>query len=82
MLTIKEFLRTNDNWEDRAEYDKTWEILKEVYKKAHAKARTKSQANKGTVKFCAANSAAHLETTQNVEKNQGVDDGGMKALKG
>ena len=51
-------------------------------KKAHAKACIKAQANEGTVKFGAANSAAHLETTQNVEKIQGVDDGGMQALEG
>ena len=30
----------------------------------------------------AANSDAHLETTQNVENNQVVDDGEMKALEG
>ena len=47
-------------------------------KKAHAKACIKAQANEGTVKFGAANSAAHLETTQNVENNPGVDNGGMK----
>ena len=81
-LTTKKFPRTNDTWEDRAESYKTWENWKEAYKKAHVKARIKAQANKGTVKFGAANSAAHLETTQNVEKNQGIDNGGMKALEG
>ena len=34
------------------------------------------------MKFGAANSAAHQETTQNVENKQAVDDGGMKALEG
>ena len=49
---------------------------------AHAKARIKSQANKGTVKFGAANSATHQETTQTVENKQVVENGGMKALEG
>ena len=40
------------------------------------------QANEGTVKFGAVNSAAHQETTLNVENKQGADDGGMKALEG
>ena len=47
-----------------------------------SKAHIKAQANKGTVKFGAANSAAHLETTQNVENNKVVDDGVMKDLYG
>ena len=34
------------------------------------------------MKFGAANSAAHQETTQNVENKQAVDDGKMKALEG
>ena len=82
MLTTEIFLRANEDWEDRAESDKTWTNWKEAYKKAHAKARIKAQANEGTVKFGAANSASHQEITQNVENNQGVDDGGMKALEG
>ena len=82
MLATGRFPRTNNDWEDRAESDKTWENWKEAYKKAHAKARIKAKANEGTVKFGAANSAAHLETMQNVEKNQSVDDGDMKALEG
>ena len=59
-----------------------WENWKEAYKKAQTKACIKSQANEGTVKFGVANSAIHLETTKNVEKNQGVDDGGTKVLEG
>ena len=82
MLTTKRFMRANEDCEDRAESNKTWKNWKESYKKAHTKARIKAQANKGTVKFGAANSAAHQETTQNVENNQGVDDGGKKALEG
>ena len=80
MLTTERFPRTNDDWEDCAESEKTW--WKEAYKKAHAKSRIKAQANEGTVKFGAANSAAQLETIQNVEKNQGIDNGGMKSLEG
>ena len=48
----------------------------------HAKARIKAQASEGNAKFGAANSAAHKETTQNVEKHQVIDDGGMKVLEG
>ena len=82
MLTTKIFPRNNNDWEDLAESAKTWGNWKESYKKAHAKARIKAQARKGTVKFGAANSAAHQETTQNVEKQQGVGDRDMKALEG
>ena len=56
--------------------------MKAAYKKSHAKARVKAQANEGSVKFGVENSAARLETTQGVEKNQGVDEGGMKSLEG
>ena len=70
MLTTKRFLHANKYWEDHAESNKTWTNRKEAYKKAHAKAHIKAQANKGTVKFGAANSAAHQETTQNVEKTK------------
>ena len=45
-----------------------------------AKVRVKSQANKGSVKFGAANLAARVENTHKLETNQGVDKGGMKAL--
>ena len=51
MLTTEIFPQTNDNWEDRAKSDKTWAYWKAAYKKAHAKARIKAQANKGSVKF-------------------------------
>ena len=39
MLTSKRFPRANDDWEDRAERDKTWATWKLAYKQAHAKAR-------------------------------------------
>ena len=68
MLTTEIFPGTSDDWEYRAESDKTWESWKEAYKKAHVKARIKAQANEGTVKFGAANLDAQLETTQNVHK--------------
>ena len=60
MLTTNIFPRTNDDWEDRAESDKTWGKWKEAYKKAHTKARIKAQANEGTFKFGAENPAAQL----------------------
>ena len=82
ILTTNRFPRTNDDWEDHEESDKTWANWKEAYKKVHTKARIKAQANEDSVKFGAANSAAQLETAQNVEENQGVDDVGMKVLKG
>ena len=57
MLTSERFLRANDDWEERAERDKTWSQWKNAYKRAHAKARVKAQANNGSVKFGAAKSA-------------------------
>ena len=82
MLTTKIFACANEDWEDLAEPDKTWTHRKRAYNKAHPKARIKAQANEGTVKFGAANSAAHQKITQNVENKQAVDDRGMKALEG
>ena len=58
MLTSERFPRANDDWEDRAELDKTWAAWKLAYKQAHAKARVKAQAHEGSTKFGAANSAA------------------------
>ena len=43
------------------------------------------QANEGSIKFGAENSAARVETkntTHKVETNHGVDEWGMKALEG
>ena len=62
MLTSKRFLRTNNNWEELVECDKTWSQWKTAYKRAHAKARVKAQANNDSVKFGAANSSASQET--------------------
>ena len=36
MLTSEQFPRANDDWEERAERDKTWAQWKTAYKKAHA----------------------------------------------
>ena len=59
MLTYERFLCANDDWEERAEIENTWAQRKSVYKRAYAMARVKAQANDGSVKFGAANSAAH-----------------------
>ena len=61
MLTSERFPLANDDWEDRAELDKTRAACKLAYKQAHAKARVKAQAHEGSTKFGAANSAAHPE---------------------
>ena len=82
MLTTERFTRTNNVWEDRAEPNKTWADWKMAYKKAHAKARIKAQANEGSVKFGAANSSARQETAQGVDTNQGFNKGGIKSLEG
>ena len=66
MLTTEIFPRTNDNWEDRTEAEKTWAGWKAAYKKAYAKAQVKAQANEGSVKFGAANADARVETTHEV----------------
>ena len=85
MLTMEQFLRTNNNWEDRAKPNKTWAESKVAYKKAHAKAQVKVQANEGSVKLGAANADSRVETnntTKKVETNHSVDKGGIKSLEG
>ena len=62
MLTSERFPRANDDWEEHTERDKKWSQWKTTYKRDHAKARVKAQANDGSVKFGAANSAARQET--------------------
>ena len=62
MLTSERFPRANNDWEDRAERNKTWEKCKNAYKQSHAKSQVKAQANNGSIKFGAANSAARQET--------------------
>ena len=61
MLTSERFPRANDDWENRAELDKTWAAWKLAYKQAHAKARVKAQAHEGSIKFGADISAARPE---------------------
>ena len=58
IITIEKFPRANDDWEECAEREKTWMQWKLAYKKSHAQARIKAQANEGTAKFGAENSAA------------------------
>ena len=83
MLTSERFQRENDDWEDRAERNKTWAKWKTAYKQAHEKARVKAQANDGSVKFGAANSAACQETANPHLENQLEKDGGdLKTLEG
>ena len=57
MITTESYPQANDDWEDIAKDEKTWDHWKTCYKKAHAKARIKAQADKGTDKFGAANAA-------------------------
>ena len=70
MLTSERFSHANDDWEELMESDKTWSQWKTAYKRAHAKARVKAQANDGSVKFGAANSAARQETAKPPLDNQ------------
>ena len=56
---------------------------KVAYKKSHAQARIKSQANDGTAKFGAVNSTVPEDTTRPTVDNQlEVEDGAIKALEG
>ena len=83
MLTRERFPRANDNSEERAEHNKTWSEWKTAYKRAHAKARVKAQANDGSVKLGASNSSARQETVNPPLNNQLEEDGGdLKTLKG
>ena len=83
MLTSERFPRANDDWEERAERDKTWSKWKTTYKWAHAKAGVKAQSNDGSVKFGAANSAKRQETANLLLDNQlELDDEYLKTLEG
>ena len=61
MLISERSPRANENWEDRAECEKTCATWKLAYKQAHTKARVKAQAHYGSTKFGAANSAARQD---------------------
>ena len=83
MITSECFPCANDDWEERAERDKTWPQWKSAYKRAPAKARVKAQANDGSAKFGAENSAACLDNITTPLNNQLEEDGvGLKALGG
>ena len=70
MLTSERFLCANDDWEELAERDNTWPQCKSAYKRAHDKSRVKAQANDGSAKFGAANSAARLDNITPPLNNQ------------
>ena len=83
MLTSESFPCDNDDWEERAERDKTWEQWKRAYKRDHAQARVKSQANDGSATFGAANSAHRQDKTTTPLDNQLEEEYvGIKALEG
>ena len=63
MLTSERFPRANDDLEERVERDKIWPQWKTAYKRSHAQARVKAQANNGSAKFGAANSVACQDQT-------------------
>ena len=64
ILTTERYPRANDDWEDRAEANKTWAECNTAYKRAHSKARVKFPGTEGSDKFSAANAAAELFQTQ------------------
>ena len=70
MLTSEQFPCANDDWEERAEMDKTWAQWTAAYQKAHAQARVTAQASDGTAKFSAANSAARQDKPTPPLENQ------------
>ena len=83
ILTSESLPRANDDWEERAERDKIWPQWKTAYKRAHAKARVKAQANNGSVKFGAANYASRKENANSHLDNQLEEDGAdIKNLEG
>ena len=83
MLTSEHFLHANDDWGECAEREKTWSQCKTAYKRAHAQARVKAQANDGSANFGAANSDAHQDKpTLPLDNQLEEDDVGIKALEG
>ena len=81
MLTSERLPRVNDDWEEWADRNKTWSKCKNAYKRDHAKARVKSQANDGCAKFGAANSTACQYTANPHPDNQLEEDSGdLKTL--
>ena len=82
MLTSKRFPRENDDWEDRADREKSWATWKFYYKQAHAKARVKAQAHEGSTKFGAANSVSGQEAHLPLENQLEEDSNDVKNLEG
>ena len=83
MLTSKRFPRANEDWEERAERDKTWVQWKTACKKFHAQLRVKAQANDGSAKFGGANSAARQDFKKKPLDNQlEEEEFGIKDLEG
>ena len=73
----------NDDWEERAERENTWEQRKKAYKKAHTQARVNVQASNGTVEFGVANCAARQDKPNPPLDDQlEEEDAGIKALEG
>ena len=82
MLTTERYSWANNNWEDRYEEQKTWADWKTSYKKAHTKARVKSQASGGADKFGAVNAAERVLKNNGGATDKGGDEVDMKALEG
>ena len=82
MLTTDRYPRNNNDWEDQTEDPKTQYEWNNSYKRAHAKARVKAQAAKGSDKFGAANAAGRILKNSKVATDNGGDEVDMKALKG
>ena len=82
MLTTEWYPRTNDNWEDKAEDQKTWDNWKTSYKRVHAKVYVKAQAAEGSDNFGAANAAERVLKNIEVATENGGNEVGMKTLEG
>ena len=83
MLTSERFTRASNDWEERAEKDKTWAQWNTANKKAHAQAREKSQANNGSAKLEAANtSARQYKQPPPLDNQLEEEDVGIKATEG
>ena len=82
MLTMERYPRTNNDWEYRDDANKKWSDWNTAYKRAHAKAQVKVQATEGSGKFGAANAAARIHNTSEMETNNDVDEMVMKSLEG
>ena len=82
MLTSERLPRAKDDWEDRAELDKTWAAWKLAYKQARAKARVKAQAHEDSTKFGAANLAARPEYQLPLDTQHEGATGNVNTLEG